>query len=96
MVFFELKKYTKEQLIESIKNYKTVYSEDPDYRKDPANFFGRNDQYFIDYLPQNFEKPSNQATFSVYEMAGKYREEAKKRVHTVNYGRKQDDLTIRR
>lgn len=57
---FYLKKYSQEQLIRSIKNYKTTCSDDPDYRKDPANFFGRNDQYFIDYLDGQFEAPKKQ------------------------------------
>lgn len=54
---YYLKKYTQEQLMKSIKNYKTVCGKDPEYRKDPANFFGKNDRCFIDYLPENFESP---------------------------------------
>ena len=51
-----LKEYPAEQLKKSILNYKTTidFSGDPKFRKDPANFFGANDPYFIDYLPENF------------------------------------------
>lgn len=61
-ITYYLKKYSKEQLIASIKNYKTVCKDDePKYKKDPANFFGKNDRYFIDYLPENFEPPKKEA-----------------------------------
>ena len=52
-----LKKYSKDDLIESISNYKTICGDDPEYKKDPANFFGKQDKCFIDYLPENFEAP---------------------------------------
>jgi len=51
-----LKKYQNEQLVSAIKNYKTNCVErDPLYRKDPANFFGKREHYFIDFLPENFK-----------------------------------------
>jgi hypothetical protein len=51
-----LKKYSFDVLIKSIDNYKTTLNgTDPQYRKDPANFFGKTDKYFIDYLPENFK-----------------------------------------
>jgi len=52
---FYLKKYSQEQLMQSIKNYKTICGDDPVYKKDPANFFGKRERYFIDYIPENFE-----------------------------------------
>jgi len=51
-----LKKHPLKDLKKSILNYKsTLNGTEPRYRKDPANFFGRNDQYFLDYLPGSFE-----------------------------------------
>jgi len=61
-----LKKYSQEQLIGSIKNYKTVCGDDPEYRKDPANFFGKKDRYFIDYIPENFE-PIKKETYDPFK-----------------------------
>lgn len=50
-----LKNHTAESLKASIINYaKTAKGYDPAYRKDPANFFGRQDPAFLDYLPENF------------------------------------------
>ena len=55
-----LKKYSHDELIECIKNYKTTCSSsEPKYKKDPANFFGMNEVYHFDYLPENFDKPKN-------------------------------------
>lgn len=51
-----LKTFTKEELISSIDNYFTLsQTRDPDKRKDPANFFGKQDEYFKDYLPNVFK-----------------------------------------
>jgi len=51
-----LKKYSFEKLRQSILNYKPVaLKREPEYRKNPANFFGKREKYFIDYLPGNFE-----------------------------------------
>jgi len=51
-----LKNNSHEDLIQAVKNYKTVCIEkDPLYRKDPANFFGINEPYFRDFLPEIFK-----------------------------------------
>jgi hypothetical protein len=50
-----LTKQSKEDLVQAIKNYKSVCNgRNPEHRKDPANFFGVNEVYHIDYLPENF------------------------------------------
>jgi hypothetical protein len=51
------KKYSFKDLAKAVVNYKPIalaYS--PEYRKDPANFFGVNETFFKDYLPGNFQK----------------------------------------
>lgn len=64
-ITYYLKKYSYEQLLVAIKNYKKVSKDDePKYKKDPANFFGKNDRYFIDYLPKNFESPQTQDSYN--------------------------------
>ncbi len=53
-----LKSYDPVDLITAIKNYKTVSKNDePQYRKDPANFFGikKGNEYFMNFLPGEFE-----------------------------------------
>jgi hypothetical protein len=56
-----LKKHSVEDLIQAIKNYKTVCCENkPKYRKDPANFFGINEVFHIDYLQENFQPKNSQ------------------------------------
>ena len=51
-----LKKHSVYELLECIKNYSSILNNTaPKYRKDPANFFGITEPYFIDYLPGNFE-----------------------------------------
>jgi hypothetical protein len=60
-----LKNHTPETLKQSILNYKILaVKKEPNYRKDPANFFGsaEKDQFFADYLPENFEAPETQPT----------------------------------
>lgn len=53
---YYLKKYPFENLESAIDNYATTLNGcDPKYRKDPANFFGKVDRYFVDFLPENFE-----------------------------------------
>jgi phage replication O-like protein O len=50
--------YNFQTLKDTISNYRiTIKNSDPEYRKDPANFFGPRDKYYIDYLPENFKKP---------------------------------------
>lgn len=57
-IHYYLKKYPFGDLKKSILNYQsTINGTEPQYRKDPANFFGKNDRYFVDYLPENFEEP---------------------------------------
>ncbi len=54
-----LKKNSTEDLKQGIVNYKTIaLTREPQFRKDPANFFGKREPSFIDFLPDNFE-PSN-------------------------------------
>lgn len=61
-ILYYLKKYSFEDLKKSISNYaSTLNGSAPQFRKDPANFFGKNDRYFIDFLPDNFE-PSKEET----------------------------------
>ncbi len=64
-----LKKHAKEDLIESITNYKGIAKgKTPEYRKAPHNFFGikKGNEFFVDYLPSMFQgireedKPINQ------------------------------------
>jgi len=51
-----LKNHPHEDLKQAISNYKTVTAKrDPQYRKNPANFFGKRESAFIDYLPANFQ-----------------------------------------
>ena len=51
-----LKRFSYDDLKSSILNYKsTINGTDPTYRKDPANFFGINEPYFLDFLPENFQ-----------------------------------------
>lgn len=58
---YYLKNYSYEDLIKAIENYKIICVEyDPEYRKDPANFFGKKDKFFIDYLKENFETPKDE------------------------------------
>jgi len=56
-----LKKHSAEDLKQAISNYKTIAStREPKFRKNPANFFGKREPYFIDFLPKNFVDESNQ------------------------------------
>lgn len=56
-----LKRHLSESLRQAILNYAFVaLKSDPQYRKDPANFFGKNDPYFMDYLPGNFTQAQAQ------------------------------------
>jgi len=53
-----LKKYTEEELMKCADNYFLVSQHsEPKYRKDPANFYGKNEPYFKDYLPDIFSMP---------------------------------------
>lgn len=55
-----LKKYSAVELRQAILNYKTIVAKrEPQYRKNPANFFGKQDPEFIDYLPENFQAERN-------------------------------------
>ena len=56
-----LKNHSIEDLKQSVLNYSTkALKNDPKYRKDPANFFGKSEPYFKDFLPSLF-KPSPKA-----------------------------------
>lgn len=56
-----LKKHSIDDLQKSISNYQsTLNGTQPQFRKDPANFFGINEPYFIDFLPGNFEPSTKQ------------------------------------
>jgi len=60
-LIFHLKSYSFEALKTSVKNYEpTCKKREPHYRKDPANFFGRQEPAFIDYLPENFDASASQ------------------------------------
>jgi len=51
-----LHNHSPDDLKQAISNYKTVAAKrDPQYRKNPANFFGKRESAFIDYLPENFQ-----------------------------------------
>lgn len=55
-----LKKYSAAGLRQAILNYKIVTAQrDPQYRKNPANFFGKQEPAFIDFLPENFQDEGN-------------------------------------
>lgn len=54
-----LKNHSPDDLKQAISNYKTIAAKrEPQYRKDPANFFGKREPAFIDYLPANFQTNS--------------------------------------
>ena len=49
------KKYSFKDMSKAINNYRpTAISYDPEFRKDPANFFGIQEPYFKDYMPGAF------------------------------------------
>ena len=53
---FHLKKHTHDDIVKSILNYQsTITNTDSQFRKDPANFFGKSELYFKDYLPGVFD-----------------------------------------
>lgn len=55
-----LKKHPRESLRQAIVNYSgTAMGYAPEYRKDPANFFGKRERYYEDYLPEHFEKATD-------------------------------------
>lgn len=73
-----LKKNSYEDLKQAILNYKTNSNgRDRQYRKDPANFFGVNEVFHVDYLPENFiqeegeeiesKKPTQAGDMSIYD-----------------------------
>ena len=52
---YHLKKHSFDDLRKSIENYKSIaLTREPTFRKDPANFFGKQEPAFVDYLPENF------------------------------------------
>lgn len=56
-----LKRYSEDSLKVAVDNYSQIaLSSEPEFRKDPANFFGKNEPYFKDYLPENFEPPKEE------------------------------------
>jgi len=60
-----LNKYPLDDLKKSVLNYKpTAISREPQFRKDPANFFGIREKYFVDFLPGNFESSKNESSGS--------------------------------
>jgi phage replication O-like protein O len=59
-IAYHLKKHPFENLKKAILNYKKIaLKSEPEYRKDPANFFGKNEEYFLVYLQDNFDAPEN-------------------------------------
>lgn len=61
-----LKKHSVEDLKQAIRNYRTVCGDNPQYRKDPANFFGLNEVFHVDYLPENFIPKENKCKTPVW------------------------------
>ncbi len=69
-----LKTYSPDDLQSVILNYKSICKDrEPKYRKDPANFFGKREKSFIDFLPENFtqdqpevRKPTGSALLDAY------------------------------
>lgn len=69
-----LKNYSFEVLKQSILNYKTTCKDAaPQFRKDPANFFGKNEPYFKDFLPGNFQAQTD----TVQQLFGEITQENK-------------------
>ncbi len=57
-ISYWLKFHPADDLLTSALNYEsTLDSTEPRFRKDAANFFGKKDQKFLDYLPGKFKKP---------------------------------------
>lgn len=55
-----LKTFTAEELQKAADNYFTIaQNRESDKRKDPANFYGKQDEYFKDYLPEIFKPPTS-------------------------------------
>jgi hypothetical protein len=55
-----LKKYTPKNLAITVSNYAIIVNtenREAEHRKDPANFFGIREKFFVDYLPGNFKMP---------------------------------------
>jgi len=51
-----LEEHSFDDLKKAIQNYKSIaLTRGPTYRKDPRNFFGKQEPFFIDYLPKNFQ-----------------------------------------
>ncbi len=50
-----------EMLSQAILNYKSVCGDDPGFKKDPANFFGINEPFYVDFLPGKFEPHIDEA-----------------------------------
>ena len=51
-----LKKHSFDDLKKSVQNYKSIaLTREPAFRKDPANFFGKQEPAFVDYLPENYQ-----------------------------------------
>lgn len=62
-----LRKHSPGDLKQAVKNYKsTLNGTGPQFRKDPANFFGINELFFIDFLPGNFEPPEPETAGGQY------------------------------
>lgn len=50
-----LKNHPETELLIAVNNYAaTIADRDPQFRKDPANFFGPREKYYFDFLPENF------------------------------------------
>lgn len=51
-----LQKHSADDLRQAIINYRSIAAgREPQYRKNPANFFGKQEPAFLDYLPGHFE-----------------------------------------
>ena len=71
-----LRKFAFDDLKQSVLNYgSTLNGAAPKYRKDPANFFGIQEPYFIDFLPENFTEPHAQSETQPREITSENAEE---------------------
>lgn len=71
-----LNEFLFENLKQSILNYKTItFERDPNYRKDPANFFSKREKFFVDYLPDNFQLPEGNQDDVFRRLREKYKDD---------------------
>jgi hypothetical protein len=64
---------TERYLISAFRNYKNDMPKDPQYRKNPANFYGLNEDYCFDFLPTNYGAESEDNQHAKEENLKKFR-----------------------